>query len=487
MINRISATNDSIAAGRDVSINVSNVSIEIISDAGALLSEIERQLSIEPGQISRLLGVDNQATSQELLQKLPIFQQMGALVRQAQLPESLLVSDISAENLGLNQLEQNALLQQTSVFLARYDFAGAYSSLSSLVKVMPRENPRYVEVRKTQLISGLIEFGCRNDIMELQKLFAEIDADEHLLEKDSEIACAAADILSEICTRQPNTEGLRSACRLLVDGYSESTGIRRAHIANSLGLAYRRIGERDEPKTLAKAVVVLSEGLSSAEPNSFLYADISNNLAIAKIREFESFGNSESLEQARSLLSVAIDALSNVADPRVFLLKPKLLNNLGNTYKQEALANNCVISAKRAIQSYGRAEVIWTSDTAPYEWAMLQKNKGETMVVLGRMTLDKSVLERALAFADTSTKFRTIKNSPQQWASSVCVVACAYRELAKLRGGMGSMPVKFSRMVGKYVGAYDKNSHRWSSIPTAPIHEAVAYLREAHASSERKI
>jgi len=145
-------------------------------------------------------------------------------------------------------------------------------------------------------------------------------------------------------------------------------------------------------------------------------------MAIAHIRIFEVNKDEEQLTIADRLLNDCLKMLEGPMDPRDYRLKPRVLNNAGNSYKQRTLVLKNLQSAKKAIAYYEEAAKYWNEKDASYDWALVRKNIAETKYALGKLTNDSEILLEALSDCIHAIRYRNLKNSPYQWGKTVQVV-----------------------------------------------------------------
>lgn len=276
----------------------------------------------------------------------------------------------------------------------------------------------YNTVYKEYLTIGYIHYSKMNDMVGMQGL--------EKLNKgkpDEKVDKLIADIFQEICGRDIDLKNLEKSVQIVENLYTKCSDGIKPSLSNTLGLAYRRLGERGDVSYLHKAIDTLNGGISlSVNKNPELDLNLRNNLAITHIRLFELNGERESLDKAENILMECKDRLDQIVDPREYALKPKILNNLGNVFKQKVLKYGDITSSSKAIYFYEAASQIWTESDACYEWAMLRKNIGETKLAHSQVTNDVDLILSGLVDCLASTKYRTIDHSPYQWTKSMNVV-----------------------------------------------------------------
>jgi len=274
---------------------------------------------------------------------------------------------------------------------------------------------------KQYLITGFIYYRQENDMNGLRTLLSKKAT---FSVSDHEIDLITANIFQEVCSRESDLKTLTLYLTVLEDLYHKASTAVKSPMANSLGLAYRRLGERTGVELLQKAILIFDEGLSFNQDNVVWEADLKDQKAITHVRIFEFNKDESNLIEAEKLLIACVDLFKFITDPLDIRLKPRILNNLGNVYKQKALfiGNEKRENATKAIYYYEQAENFWSEPTAKYEWALLQKNKAEAKYALAKVTRDSELLIDALKDCSSSVKYRDLQNSPYQWGKSVDVI-----------------------------------------------------------------
>lgn len=204
----------------------------------------------------------------------------------------------------------------------------------------------------------------------------------------------------------------------------------------------RRIGERlTRPKTerkefLLAAIELLSQLVCSSLEKSFI-DKCRPELSLSYLRMFEVVSEDVYfLEEAEKALVGAdnVHSLVGPNDAYSKLTDPIALNALGNIYKQYLRTEiGDSIHYLLAIESYTKAEDVWKEDTHGYQWAMLQKNKAESLLLnvrrLSRKDMSISVKRFLLSMLDearrkiiASLAYRSKEEAPYQYAKSMSVL-----------------------------------------------------------------
>jgi len=284
------------------------------------------------------------------------------------------------------------------------------------------------DVINKYLHSGLICYGVTNKRESISKIADRIADSQFRLDRAN--VSALADVMQELGTRSVEASDLESVA-VILESFKQRFEL-TPEIENSLGLAYRRIGERDNLPKLELAIQTFNDALGKETSSTFLRADILNNQAIAFIRKFEAQHQYDDLDAAKSCLDEAIEISERLDDYKAFMLRPKLFNNYGNLYKQKQFATANSNSVKSALEKYQVTEKWWTEQTAPYEWAMVRKNIAEVTLSAAQTSRNISQLASVVSNCVSSVRYRNFDNSPFQWSKTVQIALRAQLELFKL-------------------------------------------------------
>jgi len=345
------------------------------------------------------------------------------------------------------------------VYIAKMKFHKAHQLFGSALEEVPTDNPAYNLILKEYLITGFIHYSRTNDMKGLRSLISRKRS--NLENEQSYIDYLIANIFQEVCSRDVNLNNLENAVATLEAIYNSANLEIKPSMANSLGLAYRRLGERTDIEYLEKAITMFDEGLILNTNDVTLEIQLKDQKAITYIRLFESTLNEVHLVKAEKLLQECLEQFQFMNDPRNFILKPRVLNNLGNVFKQKALKFKDIRSASTAITYYEDAEKLWTENDYGYEWSLLRKNIGETKFALGRISKDSDLLIAALEDCIASMKYRNLKNSPYQWAKSMDILFAIVVFLNKLNS-IPKMPISIRKKIISYAKIINKNKVLWS-------------------------
>ena len=155
-------------------------------------------------------------------------------------------------------------------------------------------------------------------------------------------------------------------------------------------------------------------------------AELRNNKGIALIRKFELTRDTSFLDQAELDLEKGLEALEQFPqdsiDPRCIMLRPNILNNLGNLWKQRTKQLKDLACATRAIGYYNEAESLWSRQNFPYFWAGVQKNKAELILIRFQLNAESSEVLPGLIYAVDAISIRNYEDSPFQWVKSAEII-----------------------------------------------------------------
>lgn len=300
------------------------------------------------------------------------------------------------------------------------EFDKAHQLFSDSLKLIGPTHPLYDFLYKEYLISGFILYSRSNDIDGLKSLLrkkAEVSNDEN-----ANTSYIISMIFQEIFARDTELKSLREVILTLEKIYASVSDVIKPAMGNSLGLAYRRLGERTDIFYLEKAISIFKEGLELNKDDRKIEIEIKDQMAAAHVRIFEFSKEKEQLDIAEVLLKQCLELIEGHMDPRDYRLKPRILNNIGNVYKQRVLIFKEIGSAAKAMACYEEAEQYWNEKDAGYDWALLRKNLAETKYALGRIINDTELLLEALKDSIRSMKYRNLRNSPYQWGKTVKIV-----------------------------------------------------------------
>lgn len=323
--------------------------------------------------------------------------------------------DYAAEHLQQSRVANTVgrLFNGVDQALKKKEFKRAHSLLGRLLNMngLDKEKDDIIE---NYLVSGYISNANSGNTSGMLALIKE--AQQNFFGSvDEGVEYLLIEVQQEIATRQDDNVLLQDNEQLLLDF------LRRHQVAPEdsglLGLLYRRMGERGSVEHLRKAEDIFQSILKKRKS---LTVEESNNFGITLIRDYELTKDTAKLDEALVVLK-AIDFKKEEHPLPDYLSLPKAKNNIGNAYKQKLKFTGNPEFYSQAIESYGEAERYWNETSAPYEWAMLQKNKAEVRVEYFKVSGNADVLVVATDEITASLKYRTEEQSPYQYARSIAV------------------------------------------------------------------
>lgn len=337
------------------------------------------------------------------------------------------------------------------------EFNKAHQLLGDALKIIEVTHVEYPAIYKEYLITGFIWHSRENNIEGLKSLLhngAAIEGD-----KKVEIEYLFSLIFQEIFTRDINVKGLEEITASLENTYTNASDLIKPAMANSFGLANRRLGERRGIFFLNKAITIFNEGLA-CNTDKIMEVELKDQMAITHIRIFELTHDKHELSLAEELLVQCLKLLQGPLSPKNYRLKPRVLNNYGNVFKQRFLIFNEISCAGQAIKCYEEAEKYWNEKNANYDWALLRKNIAETKYALGKITRDEAKLLESILDSISSIKYRTFENSPYQWAKSVDIIFSAIIFLDQMKS-IKSIPEDVRKIIISYVDLICEDENIW--------------------------
>lgn len=342
------------------------------------------------------------------------------------------------------------------------EFNSAHQLVGDALNKINPADTEYNFVYREYLITGFLSYTRKNDINGLRSLLrkkAEVNNEEN-----ADIEYIISIIFQEIFSRDTDINSLHEVVSRLNDIYSNANDFIKPAMANSLGLAYRRLGERTGIINLKKAIEIFKEGIelnignTTKEKNEI---ELKDQMAIAYIRIFEFNKDEGQLNIAEVLLKECLKLLDGPMDPRDYRLKPRVLNNIGNIYKQRALIFKDIRSAAKAIAYYEEGEQYWNENNANYDWALLRKNIAETKYALGKLTHDTKILLEALEDCIKAIRYRNLENSPYQWGKTVKIIFQLLILIDELKS-IKLIPKSTQRIILSYIKDVITDPTRWS-------------------------
>jgi len=420
MIKIVRAKNNSLAAGRDL-----HITLNVGSD-GPQIQEAVASLAEKLGLTSeQFLDELNVASESELTadRLLFSFNQAATIQSLNQVGTSGKYKKFAAEALKVTQqvttLESQFL--EIATALEQQDYSQAYTKLKVLISAtgnFPKLTPGLIE---DCFQCGYLHFANHGKTSDFEELFSLLDI------FDSELVSAQTIILvlemqQEHSTRQKEEGGLQTnlkRVRSYLDTFNgEPMHLLQLQILKALCL--RRLGERGDIGRLNEAETLL---LSLERKASFRPVEFGNTLANIQLRIASKTGDRDALERALVTLE-KVPSLPSKAEISEVQAYPKYLNAFGNYYKEKTKLKPTPSCYARSIEQYTKAELFWKEENAPYEWAMLQKNKADVRQVFMNATqkVDAEDLKAAHQEIIISLRYRTKENSEYQFQESMKVL-----------------------------------------------------------------
>lgn len=360
-------------------------------------------------------------------------------------------------NNNLDEEYLKNIIKAAGVCVAKLEFGKAHKLFEDALEKMNTSDKNYPLFYKEFLITGFIHYSRQNDMSGLRALLTtKRDRSSTVNET---IDLIIANVFQEICSRDTDIEGLKKAVQFIERIYQQSSEATKPSLCYSLGLAYRRLGERTGIEQLEKAISLFEEGLRRNDGNANLEIQLKDHLAITLIRVFEFVHKEEYLANAELLLNECLKLLTEIRDPRECMLRPRVLNNLGNVYKQRVLNFEDVLSAGKAISHYTEAENYWSEKNSSYEWGLLQKNIAETKLAVGKVLNDPALYLESLDYAMASMKYRDLKNSAYQWAKSSEILFSSVIALGKQHCRLIKPAIR--KKLIRYAKIVQTNKYNW--------------------------
>lgn len=366
---------------------------------------------------------------------------------------------VLGKNMALNNDKVKYKILDAGTCVKNLEFDTAHQLLDEALNKIKPDSELYSFVYKEYLITGFICYSRNNDVNGLKSLLREKSEIGNDGDLDTDYIISI--IFQEIFSRDTDLNSLREVVSTLEKIYTNVGDVIKPSMANSLGLAYRRLGERTNISYLKDAIRIFKEGLEVKTCNKSTAIELKDQMAIAHIRIFEFNKDEAELNYAVKLLNECLSSLEEPMDPKDYRLKPRILNNLGNIYKQRTLVFNDIKSASKAITIYEEAEQYWNKKDAKYDWALLRKNIAETKYALGKLTNDNKILFEALNDCIKSTQYRNLKNSPYQWGKTIKIVFSIILLLGK-RNSLKSISESKRKKILSYIKVVSEDESKWS-------------------------
>jgi tetratricopeptide (TPR) repeat protein len=403
----VRANSNAIAVGGDVNLTIN------ISEASTqydLVYGILQALGLDADAQIRSLFVGHPTQTDEIVRSI-------LMIAKSTLPESNDGYDAYFRQVG--DLQRYTRLGSSSLKNGKYGEAHAAFKKALSVNLDDSIKPKLVY---DYFVSGYVAASLVSDLNAIRACITELQS-EYQAYFDETIDTCIAEAHQEIATRQIESDMLfenESILNRLLHIYGDSNVV----VLNLCGLLYRRIGER---KALGdRRLNYLEKALDTFNrleeiTKSHLTVEVRNNWAVALLRHFEATNNPRSLDEAIAVLAV-VDYDARTVSLSDYLALPKTLNNRGNIFKRRMVELSDGSYLIAALDEYTKTERYWTEQNAPYEWAMIQKNKADArcmyMEIFGAK---RDTVELALDEIIKSLKYRNAEAAPYQYNESMRV------------------------------------------------------------------
>lgn len=308
------------------------------------------------------------------------------------------------------------------------DFREAFSKISEAVTLVNEHRSfEKNKLYKEYFLVGFAHYANTNNADGLRSLINLLDD-----VNDTELQKIALDALQEQDSKELTLERMKETVAMVFSLYERLPENNRLNVANSLGLAYRRIGERGQFQFLEKAIEIFNREINihsdvGSSKQSAL-ADLLNNRAITLIRMFELNQNEAHLDDAEKCLKEALDKIDKEGSslgPYEAGIRPNICNNTGNLWKQRYKRTGNFLHYKNASFFYRMAEDGWLKSVFPYHWSIVKKNTAEINLLCYQKTHEDEKLKAAIQDSIISLQIRDYRNSPHQWLKTVRILFCA--------------------------------------------------------------
>jgi hypothetical protein len=404
---KVIAKDGSIAAGNDININLTIVNGKV--DDVKLFDRVSIILGISVEELkSIVVDTSNIAVIGDLIRSTVFQQNVHALVDTGKF------ADISRQmNQGVAQItEIKDKGFEAESAIREGNYKAAHAAIGCIINsvVLP------IKVRQQFtyefFLTGFLHLANIGNSAQVTNLYHRAQSD-FAQDLDPKLLCLLEEMQQEVATREisdkPLEENLSSLEALL--SRNDLTSSDRRHALMLKALCLRRLGERERTALLLESIALHEDLL---QDGSDRVIEITNNYAIALIRCFE-------VTRELKYLNIAGSVLGRLTPPKDGILiseyqcYPKVLNNLGNVSKQFIRVSTDSHHLSEALERYSEAEKYWNEQNAPYEWAMLQKNKAEAkLFYMQSFGAVPSLRAQALVEIERSLKHRTIDESSWQ-------------------------------------------------------------------------
>jgi tetratricopeptide (TPR) repeat protein len=234
----------------------------------------------------------------------------------------------------------------------------------------------------------------------------------------------------------------------------ERAPLQWARTQNSLGIALRRLGERESGTArLEEAVVAFREALKeiTRERAQLQWAMTQNGLGWALLRLGERESGTAKFEEA---VVVFRETLKEQTRERVPLDWAIAKNSLGFALLRLGQRQSGTARLEEAVVVFGEALKEQTRERVPPEWAMTKNNLGVALSDLGRRMSGTGKFDEAVAAYREALKERTRERVPLDWARSQNSLGNALWHLGERVSGTAKLE--------EAVAAYSEAMKEWT-------------------------
>lgn len=417
MINRITARSRSIAAGRDVNLNL------ILGHEGLSPTDVIKAFckarGITDEQILQALDINNfaeltQDRVLEFLNRLIFELELGSIGEGGKYAQLAKQTETAIDRARVMQTAFSAIDEA----LQKRAFGEAYQLLKSILVGERKFSNINEMIVEDCFLCGYLHLANSGETKDFDELFSLLDELDPRLVSNSTL-CFVVEMQQEHATRlvenQQLDSNLAQVRQLLEKPAMNDQDLLRLKILEALCL--RRLGERGKEIHLREAEQI---ALEVWQNHSLFPIEACNTLANIQLRLFSLFGDASALERAFITLS-DIPTLPDEAELTEYQTYPKCLNAHGNYFKQRLKQTTSAQNYVNSIEKYAAAEAFWQEGNAPYEWAMLQKNKADARHIFLASLQEPDFDTLGLAFDEInkSLRYRTKTNAEYQYKRSM--------------------------------------------------------------------
>lgn len=417
MTKRIVASNRSLAAGRDINLNIT------IGPDGLSPIEILKQFCKEKdlnfGRIMQAIESDSSST----LSYDQLFDLLNRLSFEAELEQTIGSGKYKTLSEGAGRVAEKAQFLQTKLdtiatALNAKNYGVAYAELRGIVTGDFTTDRLSSTVVEDCFQCGYLHLANQGKTSEFDELFDLLDVIDAASVSPSTLLFVA-EMQQEHATRLSSNEDLiknLSRIRELREKLEVNLETQeRLKILEALCL--RRIGERGDQEALNEAESILA---AIQIAGSMRPIELSNTLLNVQNRLYSRYGDESALSRAKITIESA-PSLPENAELIEYQSFPKLMNAIGNYHKQVLKQTKGAPAYGSAIEFYSKTEVFWNEENAPYEWAMIQKNKADVRELFLRdlAEVDQSLIITAWVEILQSLKHRRKDNAEYQYFRSI--------------------------------------------------------------------